>query len=103
MHGKDSAYLTYQTRVLNYTTDTIQLRKSSVRTIITNQGEGGSSYTLTTSGMLFNKGETVIEILTCTKYTANSNGDVAVQMKGGLPSVLVPATSLAGSTMCGYS
>jgi alpha-amylase len=97
------SYLTYWTRVLAYTSDTLQLRKEAIRTILTNQGEQGGSYTLTTQGMEFSPGETVMDVLRCVKYTANGQGDVDVQMQGGRSSVLVPETSLKGSGICGVS
>ncbi|KAF2186346.1 glycoside hydrolase family 13 protein [Zopfia rhizophila CBS 207.26] len=56
--AKPLGYLTWQTHVLSYTSDTIQLRKDIIRTILTNQGEFGGEYTQHTQGMLFSGGET---------------------------------------------
>jgi alpha-amylase len=53
--------------------------------------------------MAFTSGETVVDVLSCTKYTASAKGEVDVKMSGGMPSVLVPEGSLKKSTMCGYT
>ena len=98
-----SKYLGYYSRVLNYTSDTIQLRKDAIRTILTNQGDGGKASTLTTSGMEFTKGETVIDVLTCTRYEASDKGEVDVKMDKGFPVVLVPESAIKGSTICAQS
>ncbi|KAF2260037.1 Dioscin-alpha-L-rhamnosidase precursor [Lojkania enalia] len=96
------SYLTYQTRVLSYTADVIQLRKDAIRTILTNQGEQGGTYTLTTQGMEFTAGETVVDVLTCAKYNATEGGEVDIKMDGGKPSALVPGSQLTGSQLCQY-
>ncbi|KAF2871480.1 glycoside hydrolase superfamily [Massariosphaeria phaeospora] len=95
------AYLTYQTRVLTYTADVIQLRKDAIRSIFTNQGAQGGSYTLSTQGMEFSKGETVVDVLTCSEYVAGEKGDVDVRMERGEPRVLVGKGGLGGSGICG--
>ncbi|KAF2817253.1 alpha-amylase [Mytilinidion resinicola] len=100
--SQSSSYLTYKNWVTNYTTDTIMMRNDIVRTILTNQGESGGSYSLTTEGMGFESGETVVEVFTCDKSTANSDGEVNIRMNGGLPRVLFPESSLTGFGMCGY-
>ena len=100
--GQSASYLTWQTRVLGYTSDTIQLRKDIVRIVLSNQGEAGGTYTLATSGMQFAGGEKIVEILSCSQYTASGNGELDVKMAGGVPSVLVPAKELERSGMCGF-
>ncbi|KAF2737424.1 alpha-amylase [Polyplosphaeria fusca] len=99
---KQASYLGSQTKVASYTSDVLQLRKDPIRTILTNQGESGGTYTWTTQGMGFKAGETVVEVLRCTKYTASGSGEVSVGMQGGLPHVLVPEGRMGGSGMCGY-
>ncbi|KAF2119657.1 Dioscin-alpha-L-rhamnosidase precursor [Lophiotrema nucula] len=97
-----ASYATYWTTVQAYDADVIQLRKDVIRTVLTNQGEKGGAYTLTTQDMGFTKGETVLNVLTCDKYTASDKGEVDVKMSGGKPSVLVPESALKGSGICSY-
>ncbi|KAF2020229.1 glycoside hydrolase family 13 protein [Aaosphaeria arxii CBS 175.79] len=101
--AREGGYLGYWTRVLNYTEDTIQLRKDVIRTVLTNQGEKARSGTLKTKGMEFAKGAAVVDVLTCGKYTAGNDGEVDVKMEKGYPVVLVPEVTLKGSGMCGQS
>jgi alpha-amylase len=74
-----------------------------VRTILTNQGQSGGSYTLTTQGMQFSNGETAVDVFTCNKYKASSKGEVDVKMGGGNPVVLLPESALKKSGLCGYN
>ncbi|ORY08353.1 putative alpha-amylase [Clohesyomyces aquaticus] len=101
-HAPGSAFLSSFTRTLSISSDasTLQLRKSSLRLILTNSGTTGS-YTLKTSGMGFKNGETVVEVLGCKKYMAGQDGEVSVDMDGG-PKVLVEGGGLWGSGVCGF-
>lgn len=53
--------------------------------------------------MQFTAGQTVVDVLSCTKYTASEKGEVDVKMSGGSPVVLVEEGGLKGSGMCGIS
>ncbi|KAJ4299065.1 hypothetical protein N0V90_004309 [Kalmusia sp. IMI 367209] len=97
-----TTYLGYQTRVLSYTATEIQLRKDAIRTVLSNQGEKSPSWTLTTQGMEFEQGKTVVDVLSCAKYDVTYEGEVHVQMNAGRPVVLVVEGALGGSALCGY-
>lgn len=72
-----------------------------VITILSNAGSSGSSYTLSLGETGYSAGTTLMELYTCTSITVQSNGNVAVPMTAGLPRVLVPASSLSSSGLCG--
>ncbi|KAF9728749.1 hypothetical protein PMIN04_005929 [Paraphaeosphaeria minitans] len=93
-------YLAYQTRVLAYTATEMQLRKGEVRTVLSTQGEQSPSWTLKTQGMEFDTGKTVLDVLSCTRYAVNWNGEVDVNMRAGGPVVLVEEDVLRGSDLC---
>ena len=102
MSAHSSTFLGYQTRVLKYTDTEIQLRKDVIRTVFSNQGAGTPTWTLTTEGMEFESGKTVVDVLCCAKYTAKDTGEIDLKMVSGLPAVLVQEGSLSGSGLCGY-
>lgn len=70
--------------------------------VFTNQGAGGGSYTLSlNSGQTgFSGSEAVMEILTCTSYTTDSSGTLALGMANGLPRILYPRAQLVGGGIC---
>ena len=100
--AKSSAYLGYQTQVVSYAETEIQLRKDVVRTVLSNQGQNAATWTLGTKGMGFTSGNTVVNVIDCSTYTADGNGEVAVKMVQALPAVLLETGSLGGSNICGY-
>ena len=63
-------------------------------------GRNVAPYTITIQGTPYTSGETLMEILTCTTFTAGA-GSIDVMMKNGAPVVLYPASSLTGSGICG--
>ena len=76
-------------------TSTIAMRKgfdgNQIIGVFNNQGSNGASYTLTLGNTGYAAGESVVEILSCSTVTVDSNGNVPVAMGGGLPKVS-PAT-----------
>jgi hypothetical protein len=98
-----ATYLGYQTRVLAYTATEIHLRKDAIRTLPSNQGEKAPTGTLKTQGMQFEKGKTMVDVVSCTNYGVNGDGEVDVKMEAGRPFVLVEESVLYGSLLCGYS
>ncbi|CAK7236002.1 hypothetical protein SCUCBS95973_009458 [Sporothrix curviconia] len=81
---------------------TMAMNKGGAVTVLSNLGASGSSYTLTLTlaGTGYAQGTALVELYTCTAVTAGSSG-VAVPMAGGLPRVLVPASWVTGSGLCG--
>jgi alpha-amylase len=75
---------------------------SQIVAVFSNQGSQGGSYQLQLGGG-FAPGTQVMEILGCTKATADNTGNITVQMGGGEPKVFFPASSLNNSGLCGYS
>lgn len=68
--------------------------------IFSNQGEGGSSYTLNLGGTGFSSGDSVTEIFTCTSLTVDDNSQVPVPMASGEPRALYLSSGLNGSSLC---
>ncbi|KAF7165728.1 hypothetical protein CNMCM5623_009828 [Aspergillus felis] len=106
--SKDSAYVTSKNNPFYYDSNTLAMRKGStagaqVITVLSNKGSSGSSYTLSLSGTGYSAGATLVEMYTCTTLTVDSSGNLAVPMASGLPRVLVPASWVSGSGLCGGS
>jgi alpha-amylase len=66
-------------------------------TVLSNQGEKGSEYTLSLPDTGFTAGMKLTEIFTCKNITVDSSGIVSVPMAFGLPRVLYPTALLKGS------
>lgn len=100
----DEGYLTYKARPIYQDSHTLAIRKgfdgNQVITVLSNLGSSGSSYTLSLSGTGYAAGQQVTEIYSCTDVTADSNGNIAVSMGGGLPKAFFPTAKLAGSGIC---
>ena len=75
---------------------------SQVVSVFTNLGASGSSYTLTLSSSEtgFTGSQALVEVMSCTAYTTDSSGTLAVAMAGGLPRVFYPKAHLVGSGIC---
>lgn len=71
-----------------------------VITVLSNLGASGSSYTLSLGGTGYSAGEQLTELLSCTRVTVDSSGNVPVPMASGLPRVLYPTSLLTGSKLC---
>jgi alpha-amylase len=74
---------------------------SPVITVLSNAGSSGSSYTLSLSGSGYSSGAKLTELYTCTSITVDSNGNIAVPMASGQPRVLVLASTVGNSGLCG--
>lgn len=103
---QNSAYVTTQAAVTYSDSSTIVTRKGSTGSqivgVFSNKGANGNSYTLTlpSSDTSFTSNEQVVEVLSCTAYTTDSSGNLAVAMSGGLPRVFYSRSSLNGSGIC---
>ncbi|KAG9828208.1 alpha-amylase, partial [Aureobasidium melanogenum] len=105
---QDTGYLTYKAYPVYSDASTIVMRKgttgSQVIGLFTNKGSSGSSsFTLSSSASGFTAGQAVTDVLSCTSYTADSNGNIAISVNAGAPRVLYPTSKLAGSGLCGGS
>ena len=104
--AKDASWVTYNAVPILIDSQTVLLRKGSagaqIVAVFTNKGASSSAYTLTLSSANtgFTANQAVIEILSCTAYTADSSGNVVITMSGGLPRVLYPSANLSGSGIC---
>lgn len=97
---KSSGYTTYGTYVLNWSGNQISIRKDVIRTILTNAGQDQASDTYTTMGAEFPEGAAVVDLITCKSYTADSQGDVTVNVGGGAVVALMEESVAQGSGIC---
>lgn len=103
--AQDSSYLTYQAYPVYTDSNNIAMRKGSdgyqVVGLFTNTGSSGSpSVTLTASMTGFTAGEAVVDVMSCTTFTTDSDGSLYVTLSGGVPRVFYPSARLTGSGIC---
>ncbi|KGO46387.1 Alpha-amylase, domain of unknown function DUF1966, C-terminal [Penicillium expansum] len=103
----DSSYITTKNIPFYQDSHTLAIKKGSgsspVITVLSNAGSSGSSYTLSLSGSGYSSGAKLMELYTCTSITVDASGNIAVPMASGLPRVLVLASSVSNSGICGSS
>ncbi|KAJ5243613.1 hypothetical protein N7489_003709 [Penicillium chrysogenum] len=103
----DSSYITSKNVPFYQDSHTLAMKKGSgsspVITVLSNAGSSGSSYTLYLGGSGYSSGTKLMEMHTCTSITVDSSGKIAVAMVSGLPRVLIPASSVSNSGLCGSS
>ncbi|KAH8657061.1 glycoside hydrolase family 13 protein [Tricladium varicosporioides] len=103
---KSDGYVLYKAYPIYSDSSTIAMRKgdtgSQIISVYSNLGASGSSYTLTltSSQTGFTASQALIEVMGCTAYTADSSGNLAVAMAGGLTRVFYPKSLLTGSGIC---
>jgi alpha-amylase len=98
---QETSYLTYKAQPSSPDSRTIVMRKGSVVSVYNNRGANGAgSFTLSSSVSGFTPGQSVTEILTCKTSSADSSGELAITVTGGLPQVFYPTSSLSGSGIC---
>ena len=106
---KDGSYVTYKAYPVYSDSSTIVMRKGDTNYqiigVFTNLGASGASYTLTlpSSDTGFTASQSLYEIGSCTSYTTDSSGNLAVSMASGLPRIFYPTAQLQGSGICGLS
>lgn len=69
-------------------------------TVLSNQGTGGSEYTLTLGDSGFSSGDSVTEIITCTSLTVDDDSNIPVPMASGQPRIIYSTSGLSGSSLC---
>lgn len=97
---KSSGYTTYGTYTLNYSENQIAIRKDVLRTILTNAGVNQANAQYTTDGAGFSHGDTIVDLISCKTYMANSWGEVTVKVGGGAVVVLMNESVAEGSGIC---
>lgn len=97
---QSTTYTTYETITLNYSDDQIAIRKDSLRSIMTYAGVNQADGTYTTDGAEFTAGGTVVDLISCEKYRADSSGDVTVKIGGGAVVVLMEQSVVGNSDIC---
>lgn len=102
----DSHYVSNHSTELYLDDSTMASRKGpngvQIVSVFSNQGSGGGQYELSVPGA-FDPGMQVMEVMNCTKTTANSAGNITVQMGAGQPKVFFSMAQLNGSGLCGSS
>lgn len=100
----DSGYTTYGIKAIYHDTHTAAFRKGNdgnqIVSVITNNGEGSSSSTLSLEQTGWDAGTDVVEILTCKKSSVGLDGKLSVPMEKGLPRVYVAEAVTDGSKIC---
>ena len=116
-------YTTSLTKVLFNDTNHVAMVKgvqgNQILTVITNVGAQGANSTINVSGTGYSTGESLTDVISCTTTVANTNGDMAIPMSGGMPRVssifyhvqdefhakidqiFYPTSKLGGSGLCG--
>ncbi|KAK0287101.1 hypothetical protein LTS00_010139 [Friedmanniomyces endolithicus] len=98
----DGAYLSYENWPIYTDTTTIAMRKGKMVTVLSNKGAEGAAYSQTIASG-YAGGVALTELLTCTRLTADSHGNIVVPMANGEPRVYYPTAALSGSGLCGAS
>ncbi|KAL4920132.1 glycoside hydrolase superfamily [Aspergillus aurantiobrunneus] len=74
---------------------------SQIVSVFSNQGTQGGPYQLRVP-KAFAPGTEAMEVLSCTKVTADKEGNITVKMDAGEPKVFFPVKKLKGSGLCGF-
>ena len=105
--SRDPSYLAYRAHATYSDSNTIVVRKGHANfhtvAIFTNAGAASATatYTMASSATGFTAGQTLVDVLSCSVFTADaSTGSVTVTLVGGLPRVLYPLNGLSGSGIC---
>lgn len=104
---KDSMYLTYNAWPIYSDSATIVMRKGyagkQIVSVYSNSGSNGGSRSITinASNSGFTAGQNITEVLRCEALTADSRGNLGVNIPTGRPSILYPTAGLQGSGICG--
>lgn len=98
----DSTYVTYKANPIYSDSKTIVMRKSQVVSTYTNVGPSGSTYSvsLPSSATGFTPGQAITELMSCSSFTTDSSGTLAITISGGAPLVFHPSSSLGSGSIC---
>ncbi|KAF3768930.1 glycoside hydrolase family 13 /Carbohydrate-binding module family 20 [Cryphonectria parasitica EP155] len=103
---QDSTWVTYQTWPIYSDTHTIGMRKGNagkqIVGVYSNVGSSGSTtITLEAANTGFTAGQALIDVMSCTAFTADSSGDLSVSISEGVPRIFYPTAALSGCSLCG--
>jgi alpha-amylase len=103
--AQDDGYLSYKSQTIYSDGHTIATRKGNagfqVVAVFTNVGSSSSAtVTLSSSATGFEANQGLVDVMSCTPFTADSSGRITVTLANGLPRVLYPAARLSGSSIC---
>lgn len=101
----NSTYLGYNAYPIHSDSNTIAMRKgftgNQVISVYSNVGSSGSATVTLDAGVTgFTAGQALVDVMSCTSYTADSSGDLTVTISQGVPRVLYPESVLSGSSIC---
>jgi alpha-amylase len=101
-------YLDYQAWPIYSDSSNIAMRKgyagSQIVGVFSNVGSSGSaSISLTASNTGFTAGQVLTDVMSCTNFTADSSGNLAVTISSGIPRVFYPAAALSKTSVCSSS
>ncbi|KAH9914300.1 glycoside hydrolase superfamily [Fomitopsis serialis] len=94
-----SSYLSTAVTFPSVGGNTLAVSKYPMLSLLTNVGASGTPAWDVSSGTGYSSGTELIDVLTCTTYTAGSGGSVSVTGSGGNPVILLP-TSAFNTTYC---
>ncbi|KAK0633563.1 glycoside hydrolase family 13 protein [Immersiella caudata] len=102
---QDDRYLTYRAFPIYSDSNTIVMKKGhtgdQIISVYTNLGSSSTtSLALSSSATGFTPGQVVMDVVSCTPFTANPDGSLTVALVQGVPRVLYPAAHLTGSGIC---
>ncbi|KAN0101159.1 glycoside hydrolase family 13 protein [Tylopilus felleus] len=84
--------------------NTLVVSKPPLLALLTNIGsENTSSVRWNVTQPVFRNRQELVDVLTCRTFFAGDDGGVSIQSDGGMPKVLMPATSLKGTKLCPQS
>jgi alpha-amylase len=94
----DPSFLTTGANPIYTDTTTIAVKKGKLMTVLSNKGSQGDNYTQAIRSY-YQSGSSVTELLSCTKFTADSDSFLNVPMGAGMPRVFYPTADIG--TLCG--
>ncbi|KAI0338565.1 glycoside hydrolase family 13 protein [Trametopsis cervina] len=92
----NSNFLSTKVQFLTASPSSLVISKPPLVALLTNQGSQ-STPTWSVSNAGFTANEEVWDVLTCTKYTTDSNGALSVTGSGGKPQILLPTSALSAA------
>ncbi|KAM7190629.1 Glycoside hydrolase superfamily [Naviculisporaceae sp. PSN 640] len=101
-----SGYLSYSSQIIQSDSRTVTMRKGfpgyQIISVFTNAGSSSSPITLSlpSSATGFTASQSLVDVMSCTALTTDSNGNIVVTLNGGLPKVLYPSARLSNSRIC---
>ncbi|PSR70436.1 hypothetical protein PHLCEN_2v13687 [Hermanssonia centrifuga] len=96
----NSNFYSTAVKILSSTPNSMAVSKPPMLALLSNKGSSSSpEWTVASAG--FSPNEQLVDVLTCSSVTADSNGGITVQGSGGMPQVLMPISALSKSgTVC---